>query len=277
MKKLKLLRHILLTALASTLILQLIAQNNSDSAAMMSKMNKQNAKRQRMNNMLRMEEEGDLIFNKHSIFGIRLATDGYGISYEKGKFKTPTRTLLFEFELNEKHDPKEHHISATSDGVNFSSVVPYKLNNLYEFKMALGQQHLLGGKGNKNGVAVTYLYAGGVTIGLLKPYLLDVQNQLSGATSQKTFAQLANDTATNDYITGSSGFTAGWDMLSIKPGINAKQAMRFDYGRLNQSITAIECGLTEEYYFSKIPLVYLVKEHTFFFNAYVSILFGSRK
>ena len=35
---------------------------------MMSKMGKQNAKRERMNNMLRMEEEGDLIFNKHNIF-----------------------------------------------------------------------------------------------------------------------------------------------------------------------------------------------------------------
>jgi len=276
-KKLKPLRHILLTALASTLILQLVAQNNPDSAAMMSKMNKQNAKRQRMNNMLRMEEEGDLIFNKHSIFGIRLATDGYGISYEKGKFKTPSKTILYEFELNEKHDPKEHHISATSDGINFSSVVPYKLNNLYEFKMAIGQQHLLGGKGNKNGVAVTYLYAGGVTIGLLKPYLLDIQNQITGATTRKTFAQMATDTTEGDYITGASGFTVGWDKLSIKPGINAKQALRFDYGRLNQTITAIECGLTEEYYFSKIPLVYLVKEHAFFFNAYVSILFGSRK
>jgi hypothetical protein len=263
--------------LASTLVLQLVAQSNADSVAMMSKMNKQNAKRARMNNMLRMEEEGDLIFNKHSIFGIRLATNGYGISYEKGKFKTPSRTVLYEFELNEIHDPKEHHISATSDGINFSSVVPYKLNNLYVFKMAIGQQHLIGGKGNKNGVDVTYLYAGGVSIGLQKPYLLDIQNQITGATSRKTFAQMATDTTEGDYITGASGFTVGWDMLSVKPGINAKQALRFDYGRLNQTITAIETGLTEEYFFSKIPLVYMVPQHAFFFNAYVSILFGSRK
>lgn len=268
--------HIFLTILASTLVLQLFAQN-TDSLNMMSKINKQNERRQKMNNMLRMEEEGDLIFNKHSIFGIRLSTNGYGINYEKGKFKTPYRTVLYEFELNEVHDPKEHHISATSDGINFSSVVPYKLNNLYEFKMAIGQQQLIGGKGNKNGVAVTYLYAGGVTIGMLKPYFLDVQNQITGATYRKTFAQMATDTTEGDYITGASGFTVGWDDLSIKPGLNAKQAMRFDYGRLNQTITAIECGLTEEYYFGKIPLVYMVKEHSFFFNAYVSILFGSRK
>lgn len=266
-----------LTVLASTLVLQLFAQNNTDSVNMVSKRNKQNSKRDRMNNLLRMEEEGDLIFNKHNIFGVRLASDGYGINFEKGKFKTPRRTLLFQFELNEKKDPKEHHISATSDGINFSSVVPYKLNNLYEFKMAVGQEHLIGGKGNRNGVAVSALYSGGVTIGLLKPYYLDVQNQITGATSRKTFAQMATDTTEGDLITGASGFTVGWDNLTIKPGVNAKQAMRFDYGRLNQTVAAIEVGLTEEYYFGKIPLVYLVKQKQFFFNAYVAILFGSRK
>jgi hypothetical protein len=268
-------RHkILLTVLALTMTTCLLAQ---DTTAVNPRTTQRNAKRDKMNNMMRMEEEGDLIFNKHSIFGIRLATDGYGISYEKGKFKTPSRTLLYEFELNEKHDPKEHHISATSDGINFSSVVPYKLNNLYEFKMAIGQQMLIGGKGNKNGVAVTALYAGGVTVGLLKPYYLDIQNQITGATTEKTYAQMATDTVQGDYITGAAGFFSGWDALKIKPAVNAKQAMRFDYGRMNQTITAIEVGLTEEYFFSKIPLVYLVPQHTFFFNAYVSILFGSRK
>ena len=88
--------------------------------------------------------------------------------------------------------PKEHHISATTDGFDFSSVVPYKDNNLYEFKMSIGQQILIGGKGNKNGVAVTALYAGGITIGMLKPYYLDITNAISGASNQQTYAQFAN-------------------------------------------------------------------------------------
>jgi hypothetical protein len=184
---------------------------------------------------------------------------------------------LWEFELNEKHSPKEHHISETTDGVDFSSVVPYKLNNLYEVKAAIGQQFLIGGKGNKNGVAVTGLYAGGLSLGLLKPYYLDVQNLITGATTRMTFDQVVNDSTPGDQVTGASGFTAGWGNLTFIPGVNAKQAMRFDYGRLNQTVAAIEVGLTEEFYFSKIPLMYLNPEKQFFFNAYVSILFGSRK
>lgn len=266
-----------LTLFSLTLVFHVAAQDSTNVYRQRSQ-DKKNAKRQRINNLLRMEEEGDLIFNKHNIFGIRLATDGYGISFEKGKFRTPSRTFIYSFELNEKHDPKEHHISATSDGISVSTVVPFKVNNLYEFKVAVGQQHLIGGKGNKNGVAVTGLYSAGLTLGLLKPYYLDVNNRVTNQTTRKTFEQLTADTLGADYqVTGASGFTVGWGNLKYKPAVNAKQALRFDYGRLNQTITAIEVGLTEELYFSKIPLAYLVPQHSFFFNAYVQIMFGSRK
>src|ERR1700744_3386012 len=182
-------RYLFLTVFVSTLSLQLFAQNLTDSAKMASRLNKQNAKRERMNNILRMEEEGDLIFNKHNVFGIRLASNGYGINFEKGKFKSPTKTRLYQFELNEVHDPKEYHTTISSNGYDVSSVNPYKLNNLFEFKMAFGEERLIGGKGNKNGVAVSVLYTGGVTIGMLKPYYLNVSNAITSATSQETIQQ----------------------------------------------------------------------------------------
>jgi hypothetical protein len=268
-------KKLFLSTLSLIIFINLFAQD-STGVSQSGRGGRKNAKRQRINNLIRMEEEGDLIFNKHNIFGIRLATDGYGINFEKGKFKTPSRTMLFQFELNEKKSPKEHKISSGDGSFNYSSVVPYKLNNFYIFKLAVGQQHLIGGKGNKNGVAVTALYTGGVSIGMLKPYYVDVQKHNTQETSRKTYDQLYNDTTVYD-VTGSSGFTVGWGHLSIKPGLNAKGAMRFDYGRLNQTVTAIEVGLTGEYYFSKIPQVLLVPEKRFFFNAYVQIMFGSRK
>jgi len=277
-------RHLLLTILAATLVFQLYAQDTTYTPPPPTeKQNRQQAKRNRMNNALRMEEEGDLIFNRQNVFGIRLASDGYGISFEKGYFRTPTRTVLWELELNEKHSPKEHHISAQSDGFDFSSVVPYKENNLFEFKAAIGQQILIGGKGNKNGVAVTVLYAGGLTLGMLKPYYLDISS-ISGASNQQTYAQFANDSTPGDQITGAAGILIGWDNLTIKPGINAKQAMRFDYGRLNTTVAAIEVGVTEEFFSGKMPIMYdppgfgnSSPPKQFFFNAYVSIHFGSRK
>jgi hypothetical protein len=124
---------------------------------------------------------------------------------------------------------------------------------------------------------VTALYSGGLSLALLKPYYLDVYNSGTQQSSRKTWTELSKDTVSTDAITGASGFLVGWGHLKVKPGLNAKTAMRFDYGRLNQTVTAIEVGLTAEYYFSKIPIVLLVPQKSFFFNAYVAILFGSRK
>ncbi|HEX4852517.1 MAG TPA: hypothetical protein VFV08_16995 [Puia sp.] len=234
------------------------------------------AKKERINNLMRMEEEGDLIFNKHGLFGIKLATDGYGIFYERGKFKTNYRTFLMQFELNEKKSPKDHKVATGYfNGYSFNSVVIGKLNNFYQFKVSVGQQHLIGGKGNKNGVAVTALYTGGLSLGILKPYLYDVATPNNNDARLK-YPQIIDSGYTMG-ITGAAGFTVGWNQAQVKPGLNAKQALRFDYGRFNQNITAIEAGISEEYYFSEIPMMYLVPNKHFFFNAYVTIMFGRRK
>jgi hypothetical protein len=260
-----------LSALISFITISLLAQDSTYSAASQNKRDKKAEKRDRINRLMRMEEEGDLIFNKHNIFGIKVATDGYGIFFEKGKYKSPEKTTIFQFELNEKKSPKEKRV--TFDGYN--SLVAYKLNNFYAFKAAIGQQILIGGKGNKNGVAVTALYTGGLSLAMLKPYYINVDTDAKRI--HETWPQLINDTSSNISDLSASGFFYGWSHVSLKPGINAKTALRFDYGRFNETITAIEAGVTAEFYFSKIPQVYFVPYKQFFFNAFVAIEFGSRK
>jgi len=261
-----------LSVLACIICVNLWAQDSTYRSVNRNK----NAKKERINRMLKMEEEGELIFNKHNIFGIKLASDGYGVFFEKGKFITPTKTRLIQFELNEKKSPKEKRLS-TGDVFFGSSLVAYKLNNFYEFKLSIGEQRLIGGKGNKNGVAVTALYTGGLSLGIIKPYYVNTTINDSDAVYQKTFSQIFADTLNSYAISGASGFTVGWGHVSFKPGINAKGALRFDYARFNTSITAIEAGVTAEYYFSKIAQVYDVPYKNFFFNGYVTIMFGNRK
>jgi hypothetical protein len=264
-------KKLFLVVLAGIIVTDVLAQDT----LIYQPNDKKAAKKQRINNMLRMEEEGELIFNKQSAFGIKLATDGYGISYEKGKFKTVNRTFLLQFELNEKKNPKDHKVAAAGyNGYNFNSVVVGKLNNFYEFKAAAGNQYLIGGKGNKNGVAVTALYTGGLSLAILKRYYVDVYNPRTNLDLKSTYPTII-DSGYIEY--GSSGFFSGWNDVTFKPGLNAKLALRFDYGRFNTTLTAIEVGVTGEYYFSKIPMLYLVPEQNFFFNAYLTILFGKRK
>ena len=267
-----------MSALTFLMMAGLYAQDSSAVSQPNMQNSRANAKREQINYRLKMEEEGDLVFNKHNIFGIKLATDGYGIFFEKGKYKSVTRTRLLQFELNEKKSPKENKVSTSQDDATFNSVVLYKINNFYEFKVAIGNQILIGGKGNKNGVSVTALYTGGLSLAILKPYYIDVHDATTNTDYRSTWPDLVkNDTINQLSVDDAQGFFSGWDDISIKPGINAKGAMRFDYGRLNQTVSAIEVGVTGEFYFGKIPQVVAVPYKEFFFNAYVSILFGSRK
>ena len=235
---------------------------------------KNTAKKQRINQMMKMEEEGELIFDHYGVFGFKLATNGYGIFYEKGKFLTSRKTRTLTFELNELKDPKDHKEAVSGDGYSYNYVSVGRLNNFYEFKASYGQQILLGGKGNKNGVAVTYLYSGGVSLGMLKQYTLHVFTSQSNFLFKSSYPTIFDSAY---HVQDALGLGGGWDKLTFVPGLNAKLAMRFDYGRFNTNITAFETGVSAEFYFSKMPQMAYVPPKQLFFNAYITIMFGKRK
>ncbi len=235
---------------------------------------KNTAKKQRINQLMKMEEEGDLIFDHYNVFGFKLATNGYGLFYERGKFITNTKTRTLTFELNEIKDPKDHKEAVSGDGYTYNYVSVGRLNNFYELKASIGQQFLLGGKGNKNGVAVTYLYSGGLSLGMLKQYVLNVYPSQSLYSIKSTYPTIFDSA----YIVYDAlGLSGGWNKLSFSPGLNAKLAMRFDYGRYNTNIAAFETGVTAEYYLNEMPLMAYVPPKHLFFNAYITIMFGKRK
>jgi hypothetical protein len=261
-------KKIALIVLAGCLALSGFAQTEPKG---ISKKEKKDAKRERINALVKMEEEGELVFRKHSIFGFKANTDGYGLSYEMGRFKSNRVTNIYQLELNEKKHRQEKKLN-TINGFEFNSIILYKLNNFYQLKLGIGQQRIIGGKGNKNGVAVAAVYAGGLTLGLLKPYLVDVD-----AGGKRFRSQYPTVLDSLYQPIGAAGFTTGWNDLKIKPAIHAKAALRFDYGRFNETVTAIEAGVNAEFYSSKIPQIMFSKQKQLFFVGYITILLGRRK
>jgi hypothetical protein len=253
------------------------AQDNNEGR--IPRKDKTSEKRERINALLKLEEEGEPAFKKQSVFGIKLNTDGYGISWEKGKYLTPKKTRLLQFELNEKKHPKEGKFATSQNPFTgqINSVIIGKQNNFYQFKAGIGEQYLLGGKANKSGVAVSFIYAGGLSIGLAKPYLVNVADTLDPNVTDRVTWDTILANPSNYPVIGASGVTYGWNQLKIKPGLHVKGAMRFDYGRFHEAVSAIEAGLNVEYYFQKIPQMVYSTPKNFFFNAYISILFGRRR
>ncbi|MFL5747832.1 MAG: hypothetical protein ACJ751_24370 [Niastella sp.] len=265
-------KKIVLFLLAGTLASTIWAQENPTPKSPTAKKDKQAARKERINALIKQEEEGEIIFNKQNVFGIKLNTDGYGLSYEIGRFKSPRVANIFQIEINEKKHKKEKRTSLLN-GFNFNSVIYGKLNNFYQVKLSAGQQRIIGGKGNKNGVGVMAIYTGGVSVGLQKPYYVDVIDQ-----AQQRYRKTYPDIIDSNYLEqGASGFTVGWNKVQPKFGLTAKAALRFDYGRFNETVSAIEVGLNAEYYAQKVAQMAYNPEKNFFFNAYISLLLGRRK
>lgn len=266
-------KKLVLSIVAGLIAYAAVAQDNPTPKSPTARKDKKAAKKEQVAKLLKMEEEGEIIFHKQNAFGLKLTTDGYGLSFEWGKFKSNRVATIFQIELNEKKHPKEKRESYSFGAFNVNSIIFGKTNNFYQLKLGMGQQRIIGGKGNKNGVAVMAVYAGGLSAGLVKPYYVDVVGK-NDERFRSTFPTII-DSAYD--VIGASGFTVGWGELKIRPGAHAKAGLRFDFGRFNETVTAVEAGVSAEFYAQKISQIVYSKEKQFFFCGYVTLLLGRRK
>ncbi|MBI2729175.1 MAG: hypothetical protein HYX40_00205 [Sphingobacteriales bacterium] len=243
---------------------------------------KKQKRKEKINALIKQEEEGALIFHKQNTFGLKINTDGYSLMYEKGWMQSSRKATLLSFELGEKKHPKERKQSTSDNTSVFLGIsnIPYvygKKNIFYQFKISAGQQLILGYRGNKNGVSVTGVYAGGLSIGLLRPYYLRIQRPSNNEVVDIKYSVADSADFLGQTIIEGTGLKHGWNELAIHPGIHARAGLRFDYGRFNEMVSAIEVGVNAEYYFKKPEIMLLTSNKQFFFSAYASINFGRRK
>jgi hypothetical protein len=266
-------KKLLFLAVITTITVTTFAQD-STAIRRNSKQDKRREKREKINTMIRQDEEGILNYHKQSIFGIQLRTMGYGLLYEIGRMKTTRKTTIYGIELSEIKNSKEDRLPKGT----FTFGNPYiygKVNNFYQFKIGIGQQYLLGEKGNKNGVSVSAVYGGGLSLGLLRPYYLEVQDQ---AGNVQTIKYDQDSTLfLHGLIVGGGGLGKGWGELKMRPGAYGKAGLRFDYGRFNEIVSALEVGVSLDAYFQEVPIMLQQPDKRFFFQGYVALEFGKRK
>jgi hypothetical protein len=227
--------------------------------------------KERIDALQREDEEGVIDYKKHFAGGLKLISNGYGFFLEWGRAQSIKKSRLFQFEFSEIKDPRE--LKQTIPDFPSTAFVYGKDNFFYPLKFGMQQQQLLANKNNKNGVCISANYGGGLALGLLRPYYYHVYDVSDGMYKYETI----ETSDSNDVIVGGPGLGNGWSQLSVIPGLYAKAAIRFDYGHSNQTLSAIEVGVTGEYYTKKVPLLALVDPKQFFLSAYAAIMFGGRK
>jgi hypothetical protein len=264
-------RKIFLIALSITLVMHSMAQN--------SKKDKREVHRQRVNALVKQEEEGVIAYHRQTVFGLKLTNDGYGGFFEIGRTRSIKKALLFQLDIAERKSPKEEKQTLTS--FQTTPFIFGKINFFYPVKLGVQEQILLGNKSNKNGISVTCNFGGGISLGLLRPYYLEINDSTGGRRFIK-YDSPDKNLFTSGYeldslAVGGPSFGKGWSDMKMTPGLYAKASLRFDYGRFNEMVNALETGITVEAYSKAIPQIVYQKPKQFFVNAYVAIMFGKRK
>jgi hypothetical protein len=233
-------------------------------------------KKKKINDLIRQDEEGVLVYSKQSIFGVQLRNNGYGAFYERGKMKSQRNTMLYSIEFNEIKHPKEDKLPNGTGGFSFGNPYVYgKINNFYQFQLGFGMQRILGQKGNKNGVAVSWVNKAGLSLGLLRPYYIEVDD--NGSSKTIKYSPETDSLFQFGFILGGGGIGKGWGEMKLKPGAFAKTGLRFDFGRFNEVVSGIEVGVSAEFYSGKIPIMLFQKEKQFFYQGHIAFMFGHRK
>jgi hypothetical protein len=248
--------------------------------AQKTKKERKEERRQRINELIKQEEEGVIAYHKHTAFGLKLASDGYGAFLEIGRANSIKKALLFQLDISERKHPKED--KQTNLSIPTSPFIFGKINYFYPVKIGVQQQILLGNKTNRNGVSVTGNIGGGISLGLLRPYYLEVNDV---ANQRRKFIRYESGDSSIFVSPGDlqslnvsgSGLGKGWGDITVTPGAYAKLGVRFDYGKFNEMLNALEVGISADIYSKKVPQIVYTDYKQFFFSAYVAIMFGRRK
>lgn len=219
--------------------------------------------------------------------GLRVNSDGWGLFVDRGRLRSEDRNpdmfhnvRIIQVELSERRHFKEikaANASSTTPGTaSPSSFIYGKTNNFYTFKVGFGNRKMIAGKPEQGTVSIHWVYLGGLSIGLLKPYYIDVSNGFE--TKSIAYSDSTKDQFINySQIIGSSGWSKGLGDIKIVPGFHLRTGFHFDFANNKRAKMAIETGATLEYYTSEIQQMAMQKEQSMFFNVYAAFQFGKRK
>lgn len=231
-----------------------------------------------------------VIYDREFTVDLKLHTFGYALGVNFGRLRTYYLTRYFNIEFGELKHPKEFRQSlefalpGTARAFIFG-----KQNNFFVLRGGIGEKRYLSEKAKKKGVAIALSYSGGVALGMLKPYYLDLFRQTDPPSNQffissEKYSEENRDVfLTQGLIYGSSGFARGLGEIRFVPGGQAKFGVNFDWGAFDEFAKSLEAGVMIDFFFQKVPI--MIEDPEFvpntenrflFVNFFVNLQFGKR-
>lgn len=161
-----------------------------------------------------------------------------------------------------------------------------KENQLYALRVGFGQRKYISEKARQRGVAVGYSYEFGPTLGILKPYYIEVDvGEFGSSAAIQDIRHTGDNTSqflNQDRIFGASAWTLGLDEIGLRPGIHAKAAAHFGFGAYDEVAKAMEVGVMADFLLGNTDILIEsdltpgVTNSPLYLSLYVKVLMGKR-
>ena len=218
-----------------------------------------------------LDEQQKVFFRNEKSFGVQFNSDGLGFGYRIANRTNYLNKNIIEFELGSIKHPKEYKFSSPYEG---SSYVFGKENFPMYFRASIGRQRELYPKADLGGVSIRFLYSGGPTLAVCKPYYyraLYFNNDRQPYLKEEKFDSAIKNAQD---IWGKASFFKGFNEISVIPGVFAKTGFTFEYSKQDKIIHAIEVGANFNAYLKKIPIMATDDNKIVFLSFFISYRFG---
>ncbi len=231
-----------------------------------------------------------ILYEKEFAIDFTLHTNGLALAVNFGKIKTYYKTQYYHIQIGELKHPKEYRQNIESLGGfptrSSRSFIFGKRNNLYMIRGGIGGKRYFSEKAKQKGLAVGMSYEFGPSLGITKPYYLELirrspDNTSNIIVSEKYSSENRDDFLERDLIYGASGVTRGFTFseLGFVPGAHAKIGAHFDWGAFDEVVKALEAGIMVDFFIRPVPImveVDNVNNRMLFINLYLTLQLGKR-
>jgi hypothetical protein len=221
------------------------------------------------------EEKKTALMRNEVSYGFTLHSAGFGFDFRRGKHITGYRKRMFEGELVSMKHPKEIR-SVNPYFENAKSYVYGKLNQIIVLRGGIGEQKVLYSKAERTGIEIRMNYTGGLSLAFAKPIYLDVLNDATDYPYDYMEVKYDPEKHFIDEIIGRASYFKGFGEMNVFPGLYGKMGFSFDWGTNEAGVKSIEVGVVGDIYYKEIPMMAYNENHPYYFNFYLTMLFGKK-
>jgi hypothetical protein len=230
-------------------------------------------------NGIKPEEGIRYVYKKEWSGGGTISNRGFGAILRYAIIPQNFFKIQFETEISNIKHPKEFKTS--NPYFNNSKLYVYgKQNSLYNVRTGFGTNFLIFDRAPKEGVEISTTIMTGISWGLLKPIYLEIIKDSGDPFDPDIVSEKFDKFQHNETnILGYSGFTKGFDELSLNAGLYLKTGLNFDWSEKDDRITNLEVGGVIDQFFKPVQIMadfQNLKNKSTFISLYATITFGKK-